>query len=65
MSEGMSVLFDHPILYQAALRLAPPANYVPEVMTHYSHLNPWGLGHAKPIFAKESFHELWKKGKIK
>ena len=65
MSEGMEMLFDHPKLYTSMLHLAPLANLVPEVMTHYSNLNPWGLGHSKPVFAHKSFHELWKEGKVK
>ncbi|MGI6232746.1 MAG: lactate utilization protein B [Prevotella sp.] len=64
MSEGMEWLFDHPSLFETTLRFAPLANYVPEALTHYSHLNPWGIGHAKPVFAKESFHQMWKKGDV-
>lgn len=60
MSEGMELLFDHPTLYTDALKLSPLANFVPEMLTHYSHLNPWGLGHAKPKFANQSFHSWWK-----
>ncbi len=65
MSEGMKVLFTHPALYNTTLRFAPLANYVPESFTHFSNLNPWGLGHTKPEFAKEPFHQLWKEGKVK
>ena len=64
MSEGMSTLFEHPALYHTAVWFAPLANYVPECITHYSNLNPWGIGHTKPEFAEESFHSLWEKGKI-
>ena len=64
MSVGMDVLFEHPNLYQAALRMAPLANLVPESMTHFTRLNPWGIGHTKPEFAKKSFHQLWKEGKV-
>jgi L-lactate dehydrogenase complex protein LldF len=64
MSKGMERLFAHPSLYQAALKVAPMANCVPEQFTHFSRLNPWGIGHSKPVFANESFHELWKKGKV-
>ena len=63
MSEGMSMLFDHPGLYKTALWFAPLANYVPDALTHYSNLNPWGIGHKKPVFAKKSFHEWWKEHK--
>lgn len=65
MSEGMEVLFEHPHLYASALKLAPLANIVPDSLTHIRAVNPWGVGHAKPEFAKESFQELWKKGKVK
>lgn len=64
MSQGMKLLFTHPTLYRAALRLAPLANCVPESIVPRS-LNPWGEGHAQPHFAKESFHEMWRKGKVK
>ena len=61
MSEGMQLLFDNPTLYRTALSMAPLANYVPEAMTHFSRVNPWGIGHAKPEFAKPTFHAWWKK----
>lgn len=63
MSEGMKVLFDHPSLYETALRVAPLANYIPEAHTRCDKLNPWGIGHAKPEFAKKSFHQQWKQQK--
>lgn len=65
MSEGMEVLFDHPYLYSSALKLAPLVNLVPDKFTHIRAVNPWGVGHCKPEFAKESFQALWKKGKVK
>lgn len=65
MSEGMKVLYDSSWLYHTALMFAPLADFVPERMTHLKHLNPWGIGHTKPEFAKKSFHELWKKGQVK
>lgn len=64
MSNGMKVLFDHPSLYTTALRFAPLANTVPAFITGVK-LNVWCKYHAMPVFAKESFHTLWKKGKIK
>lgn len=64
MSNGMKVLFDHPSLYATALRFAPLANTVPSFITGIK-LNAWCKYHAMPVFAKESFHTLWKKGKIK
>lgn len=65
MSMGMKMLFNSPTLYTTALKFAPLANYVPEALTHFQRLNPWGIGHAKPEFAKKSFHELWNEGKVK
>lgn len=64
MSNGMKMLFDHPSLYTIALRFAPLANTVPAFITGVK-LNAWCKYHAMPVFAKESFHTLWKKGKIK
>ena len=64
MSNGMKVLFDHPALYTTALHFAPLANTVPAFITGIK-LNAWCKYHAMPVFAKESFHTLWKKGKIK
>ena len=64
MSNGMKVLFEHPSLYATALRFAPLANTVPAFITGIK-LNAWCKYHAMPVFAKESFHTLWKKGKIK
>lgn len=64
MSVGMEMLFEHPSLYATALRFAPLANTVPAFITGIK-LNAWCKYHAMPVFAKESFHTLWKKGKIK
>lgn len=65
MSNGMKYLFDRPALYTTALKFAPLVNLVPECCTHFSNWNAWGIGHAKPEFAKKSFHQLWKEGKVK
>lgn len=64
MSKGMEELFNHPLLYSSALRLAPLANLIPDNLTHIRSLNPWGVGHAMPKFANESFQTMWKKGKL-
>ncbi|HEY9551417.1 MAG TPA: lactate utilization protein B [Prevotella sp.] len=61
MSKGMSFLYNHPFVYKTALDLAPLLNVIPDGMTRIDSLNPWGIGHAMPKFAGESFHELWKK----
>ena len=65
MSAGMEYLFDRPALYTTALKFAPLANYVPDCLTNIGNINAWGIGHAMPEFAKKSFHELWKEGKVK
>ena len=65
MSDGMKYLFDRPALYTTALKFAPLVNLVPECCTHFSNWNAWGIGHAMPKFAKKSFHQLWKEGKVK
>lgn len=65
MSNGMKYLFDRPVLYTTALKFAPLVNLVPECCTHFSNWNAWGIGHAMPKFAKKSFHQLWKEGKVK
>ncbi|MDE7346148.1 MAG: LUD domain-containing protein [Muribaculaceae bacterium] len=63
MSEGMKILFDHPSLYTSALKVAPVANYLPDWLTGIA-MSPWCYGHTMPKFAKNSFHQLWKKGNL-
>jgi len=64
MSIGMTGVFNHPGLYTGALRLAPIVNHIPDFITGIK-LNAWCKYHTMPVFAKESFHEMWKKGEIK
>lgn len=64
MSKGMTYLFDHPSIYQQSLYLAPLINVMPRFMV-YNRLNTWGEGRELPTFAKESFEQMWKKGKMK
>jgi len=64
MSKGMTYLFDHPLIYQKSLYLAPLINSMPRFMI-YNGLNVWGKGRELPTFAKESFEQMWKKGKLK
>ena len=61
MSTGMKVMFDHPALYTSALRMAPLANSLPSWLTNLA-MGAWCEGHAMPVFAKKSFHQLWKNG---
>ena len=63
MSKGMAALFEHPSLYTSALRCAPMVNHLPECLTNIK-INTWCEGHAMPVMAKASFHELWKKGLV-
>lgn len=64
MSEGMTVLYDHPSLYRSCLKMAPIVNHLPRFMV-YNGLNAWGQGRELPVFAKDSFEALWRKGKVK
>lgn len=64
MSRGMRIVFDRPALYTTALRFAPLANHAPRFAV-YNGLNAWGGGRELPVFAKESFHTMWKKGKVR
>ncbi len=60
MSKGMNLLFANPRLYTTALKFAPLANYVPDVLVSSRKYNAWSIGHSMPKFAGQSFHEWWK-----
>lgn len=64
MSGGMKLVFDRPLLYDAALKLSPLINAAASV-AEFSGIHLWGKGRNMPEFAKESFHDMWKKGKVK
>ncbi len=64
MSKGMRFLFNHPSVYTGTLRVASVVNILPSFMTDFR-LNAWSIGHKMPEFAKKSFHQLWKEGKVK
>jgi len=64
ISNGLKFLFTKPALYNTSLKMAPIVNIMPRFML-YNGLNEWGKGRELPVFAKESFTELWKKGKVK
>ncbi|MDR0940457.1 MAG: lactate utilization protein [Mediterranea sp.] len=64
MSAGMAFLFDHPALFNAALKMAPIANKLPRPLI-YNGLNAWGKGRELPPFATTSFAEMWKHGMSK
>jgi len=63
MSQGMSFLFNHPAIYQGALRLSPMVNWVPAPLINLK-LNPWAYGHQMMKFPNKSFHQLWKEKKL-
>jgi len=64
MCKGMKVLFGSSGIYNTAMKFAPLANYVPSALMN-SGVNPWAEGHKMFKFPKNSFQELWRKGKVK
>jgi L-lactate dehydrogenase complex protein LldF len=50
-------------MYNTALKFAPLANFVPDALINCG-LNPWAEGHKMMTFPKQTFHTLWKKGKV-
>lgn len=63
ISEGLEFLFKYPSLYNTTLMFAPIANKLPRFLI-YNRLNEWGKGRELPLFARESFTEMWKRGKV-
>ena len=63
MCRGMSMVYGSPGLYNFGTGLAHWANFIPSPIMNCS-LNPWAEGHKMMEFPKESFHEMWKKGKV-
>lgn len=63
MSQGMSIIYNRPALYRTALKFAPIINHFPRAITYCS-LNAWGQGRELPVFARESFEERFRKGKL-
>ncbi|MDR1919624.1 MAG: lactate utilization protein [Tannerellaceae bacterium] len=64
MSSTLKYIFSHPTLYNTSLRFAPLANNMPRFLL-YNCLNAWGKGRELPQFARDSFTQMWKKGKVK
>ena len=64
MCKGMSTLFGSSSIYNTATAMAPLANLIPAPLMNLK-LNPWAEGHKMMSFPKESFHSMWKKGKVK
>lgn len=64
MSRGMKTVFDRPALYNLALKCSPLINAA-VTCSQAASLHLWGKGRSLPEFAKESFHSMWVKGKVK
>lgn len=60
ISKGLKYLFNHPNIYQSALKVAPLINIFPTDIS----VNPWAYGHKMMRFPKKSFHELWREKKV-
>jgi L-lactate dehydrogenase complex protein LldF len=60
----MSTLYGSSSIYNTATAMAPLANLIPAPLMNLK-LNPWAEGHKMMSFPKESFHSMWKKGKVK
>ena len=64
MCKGMSLVYGNEGIYNLGTALAHWANLIPSPLMNCS-LNPWAEGHKMMEFPKETFHSLWKKGKVK
>lgn len=64
ISRGMKTVFDRPTLYNLALKCSPLINAA-VTCSQAASLHLWGKGRSLPEFAKESFHSMWVKGKVK
>lgn len=64
MSRGMKTVFDRQALYNLALKCSPLINAAVSG-SQFIGLGLWGKGRNLPEFAKESFHSMWVKGKVK
>ena len=64
MCKGMSMVYGSEGIYNLGTALAHWANLIPSPLINCG-LNPWAEGHEMMKFPKETFHSLWKKGKVK
>ena len=64
MSAGMKFIFDRPSVYDSALKSSSFINAAAS-SARVLGVKLWGRGRELPKFAKESFHEMWVKGKVK
>lgn len=60
MSNGMEILMNRPKLFNTTLKMAPMGMGILKSVGLQ-----WGKGRDYPTFPKESFNEMWKKGKVK
>ena len=63
MCKGMSMVYGSQGIYNLGTALAHWANIIPSPLMNCG-LNPWAEGHKMMEFPKESFHTMWKKGKV-
>jgi L-lactate dehydrogenase complex protein LldF len=64
MCKGMSMVYGSQGFYNLGTALAHWANLIPSPLLNCG-LNPWAEGHDMMQFPKETFHSMWKKGKVK
>ena len=64
ISKGMCVVYYNTSLFSTSLKFAPIVNHLPRFLVYHG-LNDWGKGREMPVFASESFEQMWKKGKVK
>ena len=64
MCKGMSMFYGSEGMYNLGTALAHWANLIPSPLINCG-LNPWAEGHKMMEFPKETFHSMWKKGKVK
>lgn len=59
LSEGMKAVYSSFTIYNALLKEASLANYIPETLME-NKFNAWSIGHKMPKFAKKPFHTIFK-----
>jgi putative uncharacterized protein (fragment) len=64
MEKGMKFVMERPGLFYPAIKAGRIAEKMPRFVL-YNNLDAWGIGRELPQFTKETFNEMWKKGKIK
>lgn len=64
ISNGLCLVFYNPSLFSMSLKFAPLVNHLPRFLV-YNGLNDWGKGREMPVFASNSFEQMWEKGMVK